>query len=193
MRSRALRALAGALALAILMAAPGKAATEKTAKEKSTWGISNATFPLPGVMAAGQPTGEQIQLMVEEGGYHTVIDLRSPDEPRGFDEREAARQIGLTYVNIPVTPATLDQAAIDRFLDVFRKAERPVLLHCSTSNRVGAMLYAWLVLEKKEPPEKALEQARAAGLRSPEITEKVQKLVAERQEAPAKPAPRPRG
>jgi uncharacterized protein (TIGR01244 family) len=188
MRSRGLRFFATALALAVLMAAPGLAATEK-----STWGIPNASFPLPGVMAAGQPTGTQIQLMVEEGGYRTVIDLRPPDEPRGFDEREAARQIGLTYVNIPVTPATLEQATIDRFLDAFRKAERPVLLHCSSSNRVGGMLYAWLVLEEKESPEKALEQARAAGLRSPEMTEKVQKLVAERQGAPAKPAPRPRG
>ncbi len=187
MRSRGLRSLAGVLTLAILMAAPGRAATEK-----STWGIPNASFPLPGVMAAGQPTGTQIQLMVEEGGYRTVIDLRAPEEQRGFDEAETARQIGLTYVNIPVTPATLDQATIDRFLNALRKAERPVLLHCSTSNRVGGMLYAWLVLENKEPPAKALEKARAAGLHSPEMTEKVEKLVAERQGAPAKPSPRPR-
>jgi uncharacterized protein (TIGR01244 family) len=182
------RFFAVVLAAAVLMAAPAFAAPEK-----STWGIPNASFPLPGVMAAGQPTGTQIQLMVEEGGYRTVIDLRPPDEPRGFDEREAARQIGLTYINIPVTPATLDQATIDRFLNALRKAERPVLLHCGSSNRVGGLLYAWLVLEKREPPAKALEQAKAAGLRSPEMTEKVQKLVAERQEMSSKPAPRPRG
>jgi uncharacterized protein (TIGR01244 family) len=144
-------------------------------------------------MAAGQPTGTQIQLMVEEGGYRTVIDLRPADEQRGFDEAETARQIGLTYVNIPVHPATLDQATIDRFLNALRKAERPVLLHCSDASRVGALLYAWLVLEKKELPAKALEQARAAGLRGPELTGKVQKLVAERLGASAKPGTRPRG
>ena len=44
--------------------------------------------PLPGVMAAGQPTGEQIQLLAEEG-YRTVIDLRPAAEPRGFDEPDA--------------------------------------------------------------------------------------------------------
>lgn len=188
MRSRALRLLVVVLTTAILMAAPGLAATER-----ATWGIPDASFPLPGVMAAGQPTGEQIQLMVEEGGYRTVIDLRPPDEPRGFDEREAARQIGLAYINIPVTPATIDQATIDHFLNAFRKAERPVLVHCSNASRTGGLLYAWLVLEKKEPPVKALERARAAGLRSPEISEKVQKLVAERQATSSKPAPRPRG
>jgi uncharacterized protein (TIGR01244 family) len=180
MRSRSVRilAVAGFVALA--------PALVLAAKEPQTYGVPNATFPLPGVMAAGQPTGEQIQLLAEEG-YRTVIDLRPPDEPRGFDEPDAAKQSGLAYVNIPVTPATLDQATIDRFLDALRKAERPVLLHCSSSNRVGGLLYAWLVLERKEPPAKALEKARAAGLRSPEILEKVQKLVAERRTSPSRP------
>lgn len=180
MRSRNLRILAVAgfvtLAPALVLAAKGP----------QTYGVANATFPLPGVMAAGQPTGEQIQLLAEEG-YRTVIDLRSPDEPRGFDEPDAAKQSGLAYVNIPVTPATLDRATIDRFFNALRKAERPVLLHCSNSNRVGGLLYAWLVLERKEPREKALAQARAAGLRSPEMIGKVQKLVAERQAPPSRP------
>jgi uncharacterized protein (TIGR01244 family) len=137
-------------------------------------------------MAAGQPTGEQIQLLAEEG-YRTVIDLRAPDEPRGFDEPNAAKQSGLAYINIPVTPATLDQATIDRFLNALRKAETPVLLHCGSSSRVGALLYAWLVLERGEPPAKALAKARAAGLSHPEMIGKVRKLVAERQA----PSPRP--
>ena len=55
-----------------------------------------------------------------------------------------------------------------------------MLLHCGTANRVGAMIYAWLVLEKRLPPEEALKRAKAAGLRQPELIEKVTKLVAER-------------
>lgn len=189
MRSRGMRilALAGITALFAMTAMAAFAQAPNPADKTSpTLGIPNASFPLPGIMAAGQPTGEQIQLIAEEG-YRTVIDLRLPDEPRGFNEPEAAKQNGLAYVNIPVNPATLDQATIDRFLNALRKAEKPVLLHCSSSTRVGGLLYAWLVLEKKEPPEKALEQARAAGLRSPELTGKVQKLVAERR------APAPKG
>jgi uncharacterized protein (TIGR01244 family) len=156
------------------------------AKEPQTYGVPNATFPLSGVMAAGQPTGEQVQLLAEEG-YRTVIDLRPPGEPRGFDEPDAAKQSGLAYVNIPVTPATLDQATLDRFFNALRKAERPVLLHCSNSNRVGGLLYAWLVLERGEPPAKALGRAKAAGLSHPEMIEKVRKLVAERQTPNAAP------
>jgi protein tyrosine phosphatase (PTP) superfamily phosphohydrolase (DUF442 family) len=145
-----------------------------------TFGIAHATFLLPGVMAAGQPTGEQIQLLAEEGNYHAVIDLRPPEEPRGFDEPEAARQIGLAYVNIPVTPATLDQAAIDRFLEAMHAIQPPLIVHGGTADRAAALLYAWLVLEKRETPARALERARAAGLRDPELAAKVRKLVAER-------------
>src|SRR6476659_9061903 len=118
-----------------------------SAKGQDTYGIANASFPEPGVLAAGQPTGEQVQLAAEDG-YKTVLDLRTPEEPRDFDEKEAARLNGLAYVNGPVSPATLDQTTIDRFLAAMKRAQKPVLLHCSTGNRVGALWYAWLVLEK---------------------------------------------
>lgn len=148
-------------------------------KEEETFGIPNASFPEPGILAAGQPTGEQIQLLAEEG-YKTVIDLRPAEEARGYDEAAAAKANGLAYVNIPVTPASFDQATIDQFLSAMKKAERPVVVHCATSNRVGALYYAWLVLEKGAKPEEALEKAKAAGLRSPELAEKVKRLVKER-------------
>jgi protein tyrosine phosphatase (PTP) superfamily phosphohydrolase (DUF442 family) len=118
-----------------------------------------------------------------------VIDLRPPQETHGFDEAEAARQIGLAYINIPVTPATLDQAAIDRFLEALRAIQPPLLVHDGTAERPAALLYAWLVLEKREAPARALERARAAGLRDPELTQKVRKLVAERSAPGAAPRP----
>jgi protein tyrosine phosphatase (PTP) superfamily phosphohydrolase (DUF442 family) len=172
--------------LAALLASAGLAAPAAVAKKPpQTFGIPGAAFPVPGIMIAGQPSGEQIQLLAEEGNYHTVIDLREPQEPRGFDEPEAVREGGLAYLNVPVAPAGLDQAAIDRFLAAMRGAQRPLLVHCGTSGRAAALLYAWLVLERREPAAQALATARAAGLSSPELAAKVQKLVAERQ----RPAP----
>ena len=165
-------AIAAALAFPVLAAAP------------DTYGIAHATIPEPGLMAAGQPTGEQIQLAAEDG-YKTLINLRPHEEPHGFDEIAAARQNGLAYVNIPVTLATLDQATLDRFFAAMKKAERPVLLHCSSSNRVGGLLYAWMVLEQGLPAEEALQRAKAAGLRQQELIDKVTELVAERRSAAA--------
>lgn len=155
------------------------------ASGQETFGISNATFPEPGVMAAGQPTGEQLQLLAEEG-YKTVIDLRPAEEPHGFNEPEAARENGMAYVNVPVDLQTLDQAAIDKFMEAIRKAERPVLLHCASSNRVGALYYAWLVLEEDVPARAAMAKAKASGLRSPELIQKIEKLVSERRPAAKK-------
>lgn len=170
MNSMTLAASVALLAFAPLAGASGQ----------ETFGIPNATFPEPRVMAAGQPTGEQLQLLAEEG-YKTIIDLRAPEEPRGVDEPEAARLNGMAYVNIPVTLQTLDQATVDRFLEAMRKAERPVLLHCTGSVRVGALYYAWLVLEEDVPPRAAMAKAKAAGLSHPELAQKIEKLVSERQ------------
>jgi uncharacterized protein (TIGR01244 family) len=152
------------------------------ATEQETFKIMNATFPEPGMMAAGQPTGEQIQLLAEEG-YKTVIDLRLPDEPRGFPEVEAVRENGMAYVNVPVSSDSLDPAGLDRFFAVMKKVQEPVLIHCASSNRVGAFLYAWWVLEKGMPAGEALEKAKAAGLK-PALAVKIQKLVEERQAKP---------
>jgi uncharacterized protein (TIGR01244 family) len=185
MRSRWKNVLSAAalLAVCILVAAQ--------AKGPETYGISAAAFPEPGVMTAGQPTGEQVQLLAEDG-YKTILDLRTPAEPRGFDEIEAARQNGLAYVNVPVSLATLDQATIDLFLAAMKKAQKPVIIHCSTADRVGALWYAWLILEKGKSTAAALDRAKAAGLRSPELTEKIKKLVAERPSSPRPSAPKGR-
>ena len=141
--------------------------------------LKNATQPEPGLVSAGQPTDEQLRGLAQ-AGYKTVLDLRPPTEDRGFDEPKTAREAGLAYVNIPVTPQTLDDATLDRFLEAMRTAERPVLLHCASANRTGGLYYAWLVLEKGVAPEEALKRAKEAGLRSPEIEEKVKALVEER-------------
>jgi uncharacterized protein (TIGR01244 family) len=154
------------------------------ASGQETFGIPNATFPEPRLMAAGQPTGEQLQLLAEEG-YKTVIDLRTAEEHRGFDEAEAARENGLAYLNVPVDLQTLDQATVDRFLEAMRKAERPLILHCASSVRVGALYYAWLVLGEDVPARAAMAKAKAAGLSHPELTQKIEKLVSERR-PPAK-------
>ncbi len=186
-KSFVLAAIAGMVGMAALSFPASMAPA--ASRSPQTFGIPHATFPLPGVMAAGQPTGEQIQLLAEEGNYHAVIDLRPPSEPRGFDEPEAARQIGLAYINIPVTPATLDQSAIDRFLEALRAIQPPLIVHDGTAERPAALLYAWLVLEKRETPARAMERARVAGLRDPELAQKVRKLVAERSTPGATPRP----
>lgn len=165
-------------ALAVGCLAAGLTIPMTATNADETHGVPNASFPEKGILAAGQPTGEQLQVLAEEG-YKTVIDLRADSEPRGYDEVGAAKQNGLTYVSIPVTPATLDRATIDRFVAELDKAQRPVILHCATSNRVGALYYAWL-REKGMSRQEALAKGKAAGLKSPELIERVDAALAEK-------------
>jgi uncharacterized protein (TIGR01244 family) len=135
------------------------------AVEPEATGIPNATSPEAGVLFAGQPTAEQLQQLAA-ANYQTVIDLRAPSENRGYDEAAVAKAAGLDYVPIPVTEETLaDAKTLDRFIEVFNQAEKPVLVHCASGGRVAAVYYAWLVAEKKMSREDALAAAKEQGLR----------------------------
>jgi uncharacterized protein (TIGR01244 family) len=124
--------------------------------------------PLADIATAGQPTAAQIA-RAAESGVRTVVDLRAEAEPRGYDEAAAVRAAGMEYVLIPITPATLDDAAFDRFLAVMRDpARRPVLVHCATANRVGGLLMPFLLLDERMPESAALQMAQRIGLRSRE-------------------------
>lgn len=152
------------------------AALPALAQTPEGFGIANATQPEEGLLLGGQPTAKQLK-EAAKAGYRTVIDLRDVEEDRGFDEAKAARKAKLEYTNIPVTLATLDAPTIKYFLTVLSNAERPALIHCGTGGRAGALYYSWLVLEQGVPEAQALEQARAAGLHSPDLEEQVQALV----------------
>lgn len=129
--------------------------------------LPNGHCPLPDVATGGQPApGRFVELA--RAGCRLVIDLRNPDEPRGFDERSAAAQHGMQYVNLPVGYEGISHEVFDRFRDLLRDPEhRPALVHCTTANRVGAMLIPYLVLDEGHDPDAAVDLASRVGLRSP--------------------------
>jgi uncharacterized protein (TIGR01244 family) len=125
--------------------------------------------PLDWVLTAGQPTAAQIG-QLGAAGLRTIIDLRPANEPRGFDEPAAARAAGVVYHNVPVTPATLSDAGFDRVREILADPEhRPVLVHCASANRVGALLIPYLELDAQLSAAEALATARRIGLRSDEL------------------------
>ena len=131
--------------------------------------IPTAACPLPGVATAGQPSAESWPELAR-AGYRTVVDLRAPDEPRGHDEPAAVRAAGLDYVSIPVTQPTLGDAEFDRFRDVMRAPDRrPILVHCATSNRVGALLLPYFAVDEGMTLTDATRLAQSAGLRNPDL------------------------
>ncbi|EKT4448153.1 TPA: tyrosine-protein phosphatase [Stenotrophomonas maltophilia] len=131
----------------------------------------------PGLYAGGQPSAAQLQALAAQG-VRTVIDLRQPGEDRGFDEIHAAESLGLRYVRIPVAGAEgLDAANVRAVHQALQQSQGPVLLHCASGNRAGAVLGLVNARYEHASPEQALQLGQRAGLKSLEAATR-QRLAA---------------
>jgi uncharacterized protein (TIGR01244 family) len=137
--------------------------------------IPNYRLLKPGLAAAGQPTPTALQGL-KAMGFRTVVNLRSEKEGPA-DEKAVVEAQGLRYVSIPILPDTFslaDVQALEKVLD--DPAASPVLVHCASSNRVGA---AWAVIQARKG--KSLEEAeaagRAAGLTSPQMEAALKRVL----------------
>ena len=145
-------------------------------------GLDNPGQPLEDIATAGQPEEEHLKRLAE-AGYKTVVDLRIPEEDRGLDEQESARQAGMEYVNIPVGHEEVNDETFERFRELMADPERrPVLVHCSSANRVGALLIPYLVLDEGKSTEEAVKIASEVGLKSDELKQAALRYTEDRTE-----------
>ena len=120
--------------------------------------------PVTGITPAGQPDAATLKVFAENG-YAAVIDLRTVGEDRGLDEPAVVEGLGMKYVAMPIGREGItfeNAAALDKLLAEF---DEPVLLHCGSSNRVGALLALRASLDGASDAE-ALDIGRRAGLSS---------------------------
>lgn len=124
------------------------------------------------IYLASQPAPEDLRLL-QERGVRTVIDLRRPQEARGYDEADWARTLGIEYVALPfANESDLSDPIFARGRELLNKAQRPLLMHCGSSNRVGALWLAWRALDGGLTLEEAREEAKRVGLKSPALEAK---------------------
>ena len=116
-------------------------------------------------ISTGQPD-EEILALAKEAGYVAVIDLRTAEEDRGLDEQAATESAGLAYYWLPVAGAKDTTYENARALDeLVAGIDGPILLHCRSGNRVGALL-ALSAGKHGASDEEALQIGRKAGLTS---------------------------
>lgn len=128
--------------------------------------------PRQQLYTAGQPSAAQLQ-QAAAAGVTTLIDLRQPYEARGFDETAAAERLGLRYVRIPIAGAAgLTDANAQALRTALAQSQGPVLLHCASGNRAGALL-ALLEARNGASVDEALTLGRAAGMTSLEAPTRV--------------------
>lgn len=127
--------------------------------------LPQAGQPFPEVSTAGRPSAEQFAL-ARERGVRRVINLCPHGEPCAYDEPALMAQLGLDYVNIPVAgPGDLGAATARALDEALRTAPGPVLVHCASSNRVGA-LFALRAQQQGHTVDEALAIGRSAGLKA---------------------------
>lgn len=127
--------------------------------------------PAPGITAAGQPNEAGLRELADVG-YAAVIDLRTAGEDRGIDEETTVESLGMDYISLPIAgrdDINFENAqTLDKILSNY---DRPVLVHCGSGNRVGA-LFALREKLNGANDEDALEFGKAAGMTSLESTVK---------------------
>lgn len=149
----------------LLVAACSPQSSEPDSAAVLKTGIMNIKNPEKQVYTSGQPSKEQLKLVADSGVKH-VINLR-PVSEQDWDEAAAVNETGMTYHSIPVAGAagvTLENAQQLK-ATLTEIGNEPVLIHCASSNRVGA-LAALIEAEQSGDPDQAITKGKAWGMSS---------------------------
>ncbi|HET9795142.1 MAG TPA: protein tyrosine phosphatase family protein [Thermoanaerobaculia bacterium] len=176
-------ALAALLGVGALARAAGEPATSTPSApaapklESLTWGSVERMHRFDGLYLASQPSKEDFEL-ARESGVRTVVNLRKPSEI-DWDEKAVVDGLGMEYENLPFKePEEMTDALLDAARRVLASAEKkPILLHCSSANRVGAVWLAHRVIDDGVAYPEALAEAETVGLKSPAFRDRVKEYV----------------
>lgn len=129
------------------------------------------------VVFGGQIKAEEIEALKKEG-VKVVVNLR-PESEMTFDEKKLLEAAGIEYVNVPVEKdEPLELEALAPAMDALDKAaDGKVLMHCASSNRVGMVWSVYRARRHGLSMDAAIEEGRAAGMKSPPLVELAKKLM----------------
>jgi uncharacterized protein (TIGR01244 family) len=133
------------------------------------------------IYLAGQPSPDDLK-EAQRQGARTVVSLREKSE-LNWDEAQSVQQLGMRYHHVPFkSPASLTDQVFDEVRRLLSDAEQqPVVLHCGSANRVGAVWIPFRVLDQGATWEQALAEAKTIGLRMPEYEARAKAYVEARQ------------
>ncbi|MGI9237720.1 MAG: hypothetical protein ACR2QZ_10010 [Woeseiaceae bacterium] len=120
--------------------------------------------PVGGMTAAGQPDEASLKVFADSG-YAAVIDLRTAGEDRGIDEPAVVKRLGMKYVSLPIGRNDIQFEKAEMLDELISRYDGPVLVHCGSSNRVGALLALRASLDGADD-ESAIATGRDGGLAS---------------------------
>lgn len=161
--NRSILALPGVLLVLVACAGePEVTAASPLKVDLDTVVADGTVHPVDGMTAAGQPDEAAFKVFADSG-YVAVIDLRTAGESRGLDEAAVVEELDMDYVSMPIGPDGINFENAKTLDELIKGYEDPVLVHCGSSNRVGALLALRASLEGADD-EAALNAGREGGL-----------------------------
>ena len=135
-------------------------------------GVAQGNLYLDGrVYIAGQPSEEAFAELARRG-VTVVINTRTPAEFEDreevpFDEEKVVRELGLTYVSIPLggDDHPYEPAAVETLTEVLANNDGEVVIHCLYGYRALYLWMAHLVQIEELPLERAMARGEAMMLK----------------------------
>ena len=164
-RARRTAAVLSAL-LGLVVAVPAAMAAAGEPGAQPAPALERFHAPAEGTYSGGRITADEPPAL-RAAGIAQVIDLTPDAETPAFDEATAVRAAGMAYANLPIAgPADLTPEAVAAFDQLLRNAEGPMLVHCASGNRVGALAALRAAQIGGQPEEEAIAEGRRWGLGS---------------------------
>jgi len=95
-----------------------------------------------GFSLSGQISPEDVP-RIKEAGFKTIMcnrpDGESADQPSADVIRAAAKEIGLKFCFVPMSPSGLGPTTLEDFRAVVSGENDPVFAYCRTGNRCGML------------------------------------------------------
>jgi len=133
---------------------------------QDTAGLPNLKIVNDQVLRGGQPTDDGFKKLADRG-VKTVVDLRWVSEHSISHEKQVVEADGMRFISIPMkglSSPSLEQ--ISKALGVLEDSSNwPVFIHCRRgSDRTGTVLACYRMAHDHWQNQKALEEAKTAGL-----------------------------
>ncbi len=134
------------------------------------------------VTVGPQPDVDELQSLQREG-FKTIANFRTSGEeeqPLSPDEEgKEVRELGMNYVNIPVSSDEMKAKQVDDFRKQFDNLEKPIYAHCKSGKRVGAFVMMHMACEQGWTGEETLKKAEEMGFEcdKPELVDFVKTYV----------------
>lgn len=137
---------------------------EKLPKEYNGLSMPNPKLWKPDILLGGRINEADLRIL-KKIGYRMIVNMRMPQE-MSWNEKRYVEKLGMQYVSLPIAGAHgFTEENAHKLAKLLQKKNKPILLHCASGNRVGAMLALKAFYIDKKSKKESIEIGSQAGMK----------------------------